>query len=203
MSRQERRWQAAIEQGDIGVWDLNPAVESVHYSPHWKERFGFPAVNDADSTSFWRCRVHPDDLEPMMQALRAHFDGYCATYEMSFRLRSNGSGYRTVLSRGRAVQRDHRGNATRMVGTMLDLTSRPISPAPQCLADLAVPALTERGTVPFHALLGVCHPAANRQLVTAGCAAARGQVLAAERDGLLAQVEDLLDEAIGRAPTRP
>ena len=60
----------------------------------------------------------------MLDALRTHLDGHSSSYEMRFRLRSTGSGYRTVLSRGRIVARDQRGHPTRMVGTMVDLNLR-------------------------------------------------------------------------------
>ena len=63
-------WRQAIERGDLGVWDLRPLQETVHHSPRWKERFGFPCVHEADSTDFWRCRVHPDDIEAMLEAMR-------------------------------------------------------------------------------------------------------------------------------------
>ena len=149
-----RRWRTAIERGAFGVWDLNPPLELVHYSPRWKEHLGFPHPEQPDSTAFWRCRVHPEDLEPMMLALRAHFDGFTDTYEQRFRLRSNGSGYRAVLSRGRVVQRDHRGNVLRMLGTMVDLTERPVTPYDdRFLGEHLSPAAL--GCTPFHALLGV------------------------------------------------
>ncbi|TXC66724.1 PAS domain-containing protein [Piscinibacter aquaticus] len=73
--------------------------------------------------------MHPDDVDGMLGSLRRHLDGASDSYAMHFRLRCNGAGYRTVLSRGRVVARDARGNATRMVGTMIDLTSRPMPPS--------------------------------------------------------------------------
>lgn len=121
-----RRWLQALERAQFGVWDLDPGLETVHYSPPWKALFGFASVAAADSTWFWRCRVHPDDLDGMLGSLRRHLDGHADSYAMHFRLRSNGSGYRTVLSRGRVIARDARGLATRMVGTMIDLTTRPM-----------------------------------------------------------------------------
>lgn len=149
-----RNWRSAVESGAFGVWDLSPALEVVHYSPRWKEHLGFPHPDQPDSTAFWRCRVHPDDLDPMMLALRAHFDGFTDSYEQQFRLRSNGSGYRVVLSRGRVVQRDHRGDVTRMLGTMVDLTLRPVTPFDdRFMGDVAPAGAT--GRTPFHALLGL------------------------------------------------
>ena len=141
-ARDVQRWLQALEDARFGVWDLDPRQESVRYSPQWKARWGFAGIPAADSTCFWRCRVHPDDVDGMLDSLRRHLDGHADSYAMHFRLRSNGAGYRTVLSRGRVVARDAQGLATRMVGTMIDLTARPLPPA------LAVPAAAE----PFDAL---------------------------------------------------
>ncbi|MBC7994201.1 MAG: PAS domain-containing protein [Rhizobacter sp.] len=150
-----QRWRLAIENAIFGVWDLDPCREMVHYSPQWKARFGFPRIHEPDSTGFWRCRVHPDDLEPMQGSLRSHLAGQVSSYEMRFRVRSNGSGYRTVLSRGRVVERDAGGNATRMVGTMIDLTGRPATMSLHGLAteDPQQPVETPCRP-PLHAILG-------------------------------------------------
>lgn len=125
-SRDVQRWLQALQDARFGVWDLDPLQERVRYSPQWKARWGFDGVPSADSTWFWRCRVHPADFDGMLDSLRRHLDGHADSYAMHFRLRGNGSGYRTVLSRGRVISRDAQGLATRMVGTMIDLTARPL-----------------------------------------------------------------------------
>ena len=167
------RWRQALEQGLFGTWDLDLPGELVHYSPDWKARLGFPRIHAPDSTGFWRCRVHPDDLEPMLDAQRAHFAGRSATYESRFRLRSNGSGYRTVLSRGRVVARDNTGRAVRVIGTMVDLTQRAMSAAAHGLAREDGPPAIEAHRAPFHTLLAAdaTHP-------------------------LVVQVDDLLERAL-------
>jgi PAS fold len=122
------RLREAVDAGELGLWDLRPELEAIHCSPQWKIRLGFPEPQRADSTHFWRCRVHPDDLEGMLTAMRAHSQGSEPTYETRFRLRSNGSGYRRLHSRGRVIDRAADGRATRLLGTMLDLTPRPCTP---------------------------------------------------------------------------
>jgi hypothetical protein len=176
----EHAWSAAVQAGDFGVWDLRPELEAVHYSPRWKQRLGYPQAGAADHTAFWRCHVHPDDLEPMLRAMQNHFDGFTATYETRFRLRSNGSGYRTVLSRGRVVERNGGDRVTRVVGTMVDLTQRPLSPATTTwevdgLSSSEGPFVAQ----PFHQLL--CE---------------HGKAAATERALLLTRVADLLDAAL-------
>ena len=49
-------WRQLIEAGELGLWDLRPDLETVHHSPQWKQRLGFPDPGGADSTHFWRCR---------------------------------------------------------------------------------------------------------------------------------------------------
>ena len=151
----ERRWLHALENARFGVWDLDPRLESVHYAPAWKAHLGFPRVHAADSTSFWRCRVHPNDMDVMLDSLRRHLDGSADSYSACFRLRSNGSGYRTVVSRGRVVERDARGAATRMVGTMVDLTPRPVVVTRHGLAseDPREAVMAAPARLPLHAAL--------------------------------------------------
>lgn len=179
-----------MDSGAMGVWDLRMTLETVHYSPQWKQRLGFPEPYSADSTHFWRCRVHPDDLQPMMTAVQAHASGGLPGYEARFRLRSNGSGYRLVHSRGRIVERRD-GQAVRMVGTMIDLTPRPLTPQPGLpegprglMAGLPV-------ALPFHVLLGGASvPEALRHLPE------RSAVVAEERARLLALMAEVLDATL-------
>lgn len=180
---EEQRWLQAIEDATFGVWDLDPRIDTVHYSPAWKAHLGFPRIHAPDATSFWRCRVHPGDVDAMLASLRAHLDGHATSYAMRFRLRSNGSGYRTVLSRGRVVARDASGQATRMVGTMLDLTGRPVPQARHGLAAEEPSIETAATAMPLHAAL-VRSPAP----------------AAAEAQALVEQIADLLDIALRDAP---
>lgn len=177
----EERWRQALKTGQLGVWDLRFELETVHYSPQWKQRLGFPDPHEPDSTHFWRCRVHPDDLEAMLAAMRAHVRGDRPGYEARFRLRSNGSGYRVVLSRGRVIERGASGGALRMVGTMVDLTTRPMTPAGG-LPDGPRRAMQgQTVAMPFHRLLEA--------------ADGEGPQIALERERVLGLVGDLLHDA--------
>lgn len=190
-------WRQAIEAGELCVWDLRPNLEMVAHSPQWKQKLGFPKPHAADRTHFWRCRVHPEDLDGMLSAMRAHMRGDEATYESTFRLRSNGSGYRVVHSRGRVVERCVQRGVLRMVGTMIDVTPRPSTPGgglpgdgPRTSPD--APAF-ER---PFHLLLTARPPD------DGGPPGVAWTALVEERDRLLGQVEDLLHRAAAELQAR-
>jgi hypothetical protein len=180
----EMRWRQAIEAGELGVWDLRLDLDTVQYSPQWKQRFGFPEPHSADSTHFWRCRVHPDDLAGMLAAIRLHAQGSQPSYEARFRLRSNGSGYRLVHSRGRIIDRSAQGRALRMVGTMLDLTDRPPSPGGGLASGPRGVMAGMPLDLPFHRLL------------LADMADARGG--SATRERVLGLVADLLEASLAQ-----
>lgn len=189
-------WRQAIEAGELCVWDLRPQLELVAHSPQWKQKLGFPKPHAADRTHFWRCRVHPDDLDGMLGAMRAHMGGDEATYEATFRLRSNGSGYRVVHSRGRVVERCAQHGVLRMVGTMIDVTARPATPGSGLPDDgPRAPLEAPLFELPFHVLLTAPPP-------EDGPAAPSWTALVQERDRLLAQVEDLLHTAAAELRAR-
>jgi PAS domain S-box-containing protein len=120
----EQRWGLALQSAGFGVWDLDVQAHRVRYSPQWKAMLGYGSSDEADSTSVWRERVHPQDLQAMLQALSSHLHGHRPAYEMEFRLRAADGSWRWVLSRGRVVERDAQGLALRAVGTLTDLSAR-------------------------------------------------------------------------------
>lgn len=195
-SPEEERWRLALESASFGVWDLSPRTELVHYSPQWKARLGLKPVDAPDSTSFWRSRVHPEDLAPMLHALRSHIDGFSPSYEMQFRLRGSGHAYRTVLSRGRVVERDERGDALRVVGTMIDLTGRPPQGAAGALECERRSRMSHELRTPLHAILGLSYLLSARAGETTADEQRR-HLAFIEDSGrrLLELVDDLLDIA--------
>lgn len=181
--RLDLRLRHAVEAGELALWDLRPELETVQYSPRWKVLLGYPDPDSADSTHFWRCRVHPDDLPPMIERLRQHMQGDSPHYEATFRLRSNGSGYRRVHSRGRVIERGPQGRVLRMVGTMIDMTERPCTPAGGLPEG---PRGMMAGTpiaMPLHLLLG-------------------DALAVRERERVLGLVEDLLRASLDQVTSR-
>jgi len=120
----EQRWGLALHSAGFGVWDLDVVQLRVHYSPQWKALLGYGAVDEAEPTSVWRERVHPDDRPGMLAALSRHLNGTDASYVSEFRLRAGDGSWRWVMSRGRVVRRGPDGEALRAVGTLTDLSDR-------------------------------------------------------------------------------
>jgi signal transduction histidine kinase len=68
--------------------------------------------------------THPDDLPGVRRGAAAHLRGETTVYEREFRVKDATGGWSWVLLRGRVVERDAKGRALRMLGTVSDFTAR-------------------------------------------------------------------------------
>ncbi len=119
----EERYALAIRGANDGLWDWDLKTGRVHYSARWKEMLGCEDAQIGDSLQHWISRVHPDDLESIHTAIAAHREQVTPHFEVEHRLLHTDGRYRWMLARGTAVW-DGAGQATRMAGSLTDVTAR-------------------------------------------------------------------------------
>lgn len=119
----QERLQLALEATGLGLWDLDLRTNAVDFSPAWKRQLGYEPDEFVDRYEEWEHRLHPDDREQVLEALRAYLGGRQPEYATEFRLRHRDGSYRWIYSRG-VAQRDASGNVIRMLGSHLDITER-------------------------------------------------------------------------------
>lgn len=129
----ERRWLLALDGAGHGAWDWSPEDGRVVYSRQWKAMLGYGEGEIGDSLAEWSRRVHPDDLESALAAVRAHLDGRSPVYRHTHRLRARDGSYRWILDQGMVCERDAGGRPLRVVGTHTDITR--LHAAEQALAE--------------------------------------------------------------------
>lgn len=119
----EERYALAIAGARDGVWDWDITRGEIHYSPRWLALLQL-SISDSPSTpSTWFDRVHEEDRAALDKALNEHLRGATPHLEHEFRI-TNGSGHMLwVLCRGVAV-RDAFGRATRIAGSLTDISDR-------------------------------------------------------------------------------
>ncbi|HEX9171066.1 MAG TPA: EAL domain-containing protein [Telluria sp.] len=119
----EERLGFALDSAGEGVWDWDIAGGSVFYSRRWKEILGLPALDSPDAFELWWSRMHPDDVPRVrakLQACLAVDQGVCIHIH---RLWHEAGRWIWVEARGSVVRRDPDGTATRMVGTIVDISA--------------------------------------------------------------------------------
>jgi PAS domain S-box-containing protein len=115
------RLQLAIRASNIGLWDWNFHPPVAHYSPEWKRQIGYADEDISARYEEWEDRLHPDDREPALAAIRASMASPWPVYEKEYRLRHKDGTYRWIYARGE-VSRGADGEPLRIVGCHVDIT---------------------------------------------------------------------------------
>ena len=124
----EHRFALAAAGARDGIWDWNIATGEVYYSPRWCELLGLDPAAVAPLPESWLGRVIGEDQTGLDKALHAHLDGQVPHFEFEFRMLHADSQPIWMLARGLAV-RDADGNATRIAGSLSDITDRKMTEA--------------------------------------------------------------------------
>lgn len=145
---EKKRYTQAIEGAKIGLWDWDLETNEIYFSPEWKEMLGYSDNELPNTFSSWQDRVHPDDLQSALDAIKANTEGLTPYYQCIHRLRHKNGHWVWIDDHGRTFF-DQKGNAIRMVGVHNDITRIKESEAKnylyaqRSLAILQMPSLNE------------------------------------------------------------
>jgi PAS domain S-box-containing protein len=119
----EERFELAMRGANDGIWDWNLETNAIYYSPRWKHILEYEEHEIAPHLEEYTSRLHPDDIEPVQTLITAYLNKKIDHYEIIHRLKPKHGDYRWILSRGAAVWNND-GKATRLVGTIVDITTQ-------------------------------------------------------------------------------
>jgi diguanylate cyclase (GGDEF)-like protein/PAS domain S-box-containing protein len=118
----EERLNFALDSAGEGVWDWDIGANTVFYSRRFKEILGLDP-NDPAGYEFWWSHIHPDDVARVrthLQACLAEPEAMCIDVH---RVHHASGRWIWIEARGSVVACDGAGMATRMVGTIVDITA--------------------------------------------------------------------------------
>ena len=119
--RDQERLSLALEGGNLGFWDWNISTGAVQFGGKWAAMLGYTPDEIEPHVRAWETLVHPDDKAEVERTLSRHLAGETAVYEVEQRLRTKSGRWMWILDRGRVVERDADGKATRAVGIHADI----------------------------------------------------------------------------------
>ena len=123
LKESEERWQLALQGANDGIWDWNVVTNEVFFSKRWKEMLGYQEDEIQNNIEEWSKRVHPEDLDWVMELIQEHFAHNTSFYISEHRVLCKDGSYKWILDRGQALW-DERGNVIRMAGSHTDITNR-------------------------------------------------------------------------------
>lgn len=113
------RLDLVVQGSNDGVWIWDLPSETAEYSPRWRQLLGLESQT-LTHIEDWLDRVHPDDVQRLRSALRAHLQGTTQFVREDYRIRHADGTYRWMWCRGKC-HRDEAGRAILMAGTQTDV----------------------------------------------------------------------------------
>ncbi|WP_256326305.1 PAS domain S-box protein [Sphingomonas sp. NFR15] len=120
----EERLRLAVENAEVGFWDVDVIHDILTWPPRTKAMFGISADVPVTMDDFYN-GLHPDDRDATAAAYHAAADpNQRALYDVEYRTIGREDGVeRWVAAKGRGVF-DETGRCLRIAGTALDVTER-------------------------------------------------------------------------------
>jgi PAS domain S-box-containing protein len=119
----QERFQFVARATNDAVWDWDLVSEAVWWSDGIQTIFGYAAEQVGPDVSWWHERIHPDDRDRIVIDVHAAIDRGAESWSAEYRFQRSDGTFAEVLDRG-YVLHDGEGRATRMIGSMMDVTER-------------------------------------------------------------------------------
>ena len=105
-----------------GVWDWDLLTNDIYFDPRYYTMAGYDVDEFPHQLQEFQKRVHPDDLEKVMENIYDHLEGKTDRFVVEFRFLKKDGGWMWLLGRGMIVDHDENEAPTRFVGTHTDIT---------------------------------------------------------------------------------
>jgi len=120
----EERLRLALQAANQGLYDLNVQTGEVIVSPEYATMLGYDPESFVETSARWIERLHPDDREPVSAIYHAYVAGEIPEYRTEFRQCTQEGDWKWILSLGKIIAWDDKGQPLRMLGTHTDISDR-------------------------------------------------------------------------------
>lgn len=126
--KKEKELQVSLERYDIvnkatsdTIWDLDIKTDRMLYNSNIHNMFGYSKKEVEQVGTWWRDKIHPDDIHVVDDALSNVLKNGADRFQMEYRFKAADGTYKYVFDRAFVIKDDD-GNPVRMIGAMQDVT---------------------------------------------------------------------------------
>jgi PAS domain S-box-containing protein len=135
LKKSEEQLELALEGGSIGLWDYFPKSDRMEVNYRLISLLGYKEEEIKDSFQFWISMIHPDDLDGTMNCLTSHIKGEIPSFDVLHRVRHKNGFWLWVLSRGKVLEWNDKGEASRICGIIIDQTQSKEQELQRCISE--------------------------------------------------------------------
>lgn len=121
IAHEEQRFERALKEADDVLWEWDLRSGSAFFSARFGQLLMVPSQELSQRITEWFDRVHPEDAEPLKQAIEEHRAGRSERFEITHRLRRKDGVYVWVEAGGQ-LSLDSAGAPCRVTGFITDVT---------------------------------------------------------------------------------
>lgn len=118
----EERWELALAGTEAGVWDWNIRTGELFFSRRWREMFLYSDYELPKTSNDLLDLIHPEDRPKVRKATLDHVRRRTDQFRCEYRMRKKDNAYIWIIAHAKA-HFDQLG-ATRMIGTLIDISER-------------------------------------------------------------------------------
>ncbi len=118
----------------VAWWEMDCPTGNVRFHRRKVDMLGYDPEVFTHYTHF-TALLHPDDLEPVMEAMHGHLEGRLPTYEIDYRIRTATGEYLWLHDVGQIGARDPEGRPSMVAGLVFDISERKKADAALRVAD--------------------------------------------------------------------
>ncbi len=122
MKENSLRLQYAMDAANGALWEWDIVNNTVFYSAQWKAILGYKDDELSNDFKEWESRVHPEDIERVVQSINDYLEGKTDGYKSYTRILHKDGYYLHWLDQGTISERDAKGKPIRMVGVAIDVS---------------------------------------------------------------------------------
>jgi len=112
--------------GNLGHWYWNIKTNNVTFNLLKVTVLGYEKKDIPETVSydFFTDKLHPDDHESTMKAMKDHLYGKASVYEAEYRIKTKEGKYRWYYDRGKITRVDEKGKPLFLAGIVFDITEK-------------------------------------------------------------------------------
>jgi len=120
----KERLELALGGGNLAEWDYDLESDGVYLGIGWASFLGRAPTAGVSRGADLAQLMHPEDRAAMWRSFVAALKGEASAYVADVRVRTEAGGWRWLHATGRVTERNAKGRATRMSGTVADIDDR-------------------------------------------------------------------------------
>jgi PAS domain S-box-containing protein len=117
------RYEAVSKATSDTIWDWDIVNDRIQYNNGLYHMLGYHASEVNNIQSWWKQKIHPEDIEQVLAQLDTVFRQNIPQVQMEYRFLCADGSYKYILDRAVLVT-DNKGKPIRMIGAMQDISDR-------------------------------------------------------------------------------